>query len=146
MGRLKESDPLFELMLKWIMSAEWDMTLTLREAMAKAESLIVAHMENPVGSELSRVCPGIGAFFTELPLTRALDYLNKKVAVEQRRFVPPSFSEVRQCFNLAQVYSLKNRVKMLTFDADDTLYDHGMDLEPGAWMVDEYCKTKKCKD
>jgi hypothetical protein len=28
-----------------------------------------------------------------------------------------------------QVYSLKDKVKMLTFDADDTLYDHGMDLE-----------------
>jgi hypothetical protein len=29
--RLKESDPLFELILGWIMSAEWDMTLTIRE-------------------------------------------------------------------------------------------------------------------
>ena len=29
--RLKESDPLFELRLGWIMSAEWDMTLTIRE-------------------------------------------------------------------------------------------------------------------
>ena len=27
------------------------------------------------------------------------------------------------------MYSLKDKVKMLTFDADDTLYDHGMDLE-----------------
>mmetsp|Transcript_15223 Transcript_15223/g.22266 ORF Transcript_15223/g.22266 Transcript_15223/m.22266 type:complete len:410 (+) Transcript_15223:112-1341(+) len=134
--RLKESDPLFELILKWIMSAEWDMTLTIREAMVKAESMIKLHIENPTGSELSRKCPGIGSFFTELPLTRALDYINQKVALEQRRFVPPSFSEIRQIFNLAQVYSLKDRVKMLTFDADDTLYDHGMDLEGGSWMVD----------
>jgi len=134
--RLKESDPLFELILKWIMSAEWDMTLTLREAMVKAEGLIKQHLEHPTGSELSRKCPGIGAFFTELPLTRALDYINKKVALEERRFVPPSFSEIRQIFNLAQVYSLKDKVKMLTFDADDTLYDHGMDLEVGSWVVD----------
>jgi len=65
--RLKESDPLFELILGWIMSAEWDMTLTIREAMVKAESLIKAHIENPQGSELSRKCPGIGMFI-ELPL------------------------------------------------------------------------------
>jgi IMP and pyridine-specific 5'-nucleotidase len=134
--RLKESDPLFELILGWIMSAEWDMTLTIREAMVKAESLIKAHIENPQGSELSRKCPGIGMFFTELPLARALDYINTKVALEERRFVPPSFSEVRQIFNLAQVYALKDKVKMLTFDADDTLYDHGMDLEVGTWIVD----------
>ena len=134
--RLKEGDPLFELILKWIMSAEWDMTLTLREAIIKAEGLIEAHLENPAGSELSRKCPGIGAFFTKLPLAKALDYVNARIHVEERRFVPPSFSEVRQIFNVAQVYSLQGRIQMLTFDADDTIYDHGMDLEEGAWLVD----------
>ena len=34
-GKLKERDPLFELVLKWITKPEYDMTLTLREAMAK---------------------------------------------------------------------------------------------------------------
>lgn len=134
--RLKESDPLFELIQKWIMSAECDMTLTLREALVKSESLIKLHIENPTGSELSRKCPGIGGFFSELPLVRALDFINAKVALEQRRYVPPSFSEIRQIFNIAQVYSLKDRVKMLTFDADDTIYDHGMDLETGTWIVE----------
>jgi hypothetical protein len=37
-GKLKERDPLFELVLKWITKPEWDMTLTLREAMAKVIS------------------------------------------------------------------------------------------------------------
>jgi hypothetical protein len=37
-------DPLFELMLGWIMRAERDMILTIREANVKAESLIKAHI------------------------------------------------------------------------------------------------------
>ncbi|EKX46275.1 hypothetical protein GUITHDRAFT_163029 [Guillardia theta CCMP2712] len=118
MGRLKESDPLFELVLKWILSSEWDMTLTLREALERCEALIASHIKNPLGSELSRKCPGIGKFFMELPLTKALDYIGQKVAVEQRKYVPPTFSE------------------LMTFDADDTLYEHGMDLEPSSWLVD----------
>mmetsp|Transcript_30485 Transcript_30485/g.59550 ORF Transcript_30485/g.59550 Transcript_30485/m.59550 type:complete len:408 (+) Transcript_30485:44-1267(+) len=138
-GKLKERDPLFELVLKWITTAEWDMTLTLREAMAKAENLIEQHVENPTGSELSRKCPGISAFFTKLPLCRALDNLSKRVAVEERRFVPPTFSEVRQVFNIAQVYEMKGRVEMLTFDADDTIYEHGMDLDKNSWIVDALC-------
>jgi len=136
MGRLKESDPLFELVLKWILSSEWDMTLTLREALERCEALIASHIKNPLGSELSRKCPGIGKFFMELPLTKALDYIGQKVAVEQRKYVPPTFSEVRQIFNIAQVYALKSRAKLMTFDADDTLYEHGMDLEPSSWLVD----------
>mmetsp|Transcript_26316 Transcript_26316/g.41161 ORF Transcript_26316/g.41161 Transcript_26316/m.41161 type:complete len:123 (+) Transcript_26316:737-1105(+) len=119
-GRLKERDPLFELVLKWITKPEWDMTLTLREAMAKCEALIDAHVENPERSQLSQSCPGIGQFYTRLPLTKALDTYSTYNSVEERRFVPPTFSEVRQVFNLAQVYRMR-QCKMLTFDADDTL-------------------------
>jgi hypothetical protein len=61
-GRLKERDPLFEVVLKWITHSEvipqslssvttsqsltifdgkqWDMTLSMREALARAETLI----------------------------------------------------------------------------------------------------------
>ncbi len=39
-GRLKERDPLFELVLKWITHSEYDMTLSMREAVARAETLI----------------------------------------------------------------------------------------------------------
>eukprot|EP00960_Hanusia_phi_P043559 756119-Hanusia_phi.AAC.3 len=112
------------------------MTLTLREALLKCEALITNHIECEEGSELSRKCPEIGKFFNELPLTKALDHFGKSVAVEQRRYVPPTFSEIRQIFNIAQVYALGGQAKLLTFDADDTLYEHGMDLEVGCWLVD----------
>jgi len=58
------------------------------------------------------------------------------VSVEERQYVPPTFSEVRQIFNIAQVYEMRGTIKMLTFDADDTLYEHGMDLETGDWIVE----------
>jgi len=135
-GRLKERDALFELVLKWITHPEWDMTLTLRDAMAKTEHLIDEHIVNPAGSELSRKCPGVASFYTRLPLIRALDFFGSRVSVEERQYVPPTFSEVRQVFNIAQVYEMRGHIKMLTFDADDTLYEHGMDLEPGDWIVD----------
>jgi len=135
-GRLKERDALFELVLKWITHPEWDMTLTLRDAVAKTEHLIDEHMVNPQGSELSRKCPGVAPFFTRLPLIKALDFFGSRVSVEERQYVPPTFSEVRQIFNIAQVYEMQGAIKMLTFDADDTLYEHGMDLEPGDWIVD----------
>jgi len=143
-GKLKERDPLFELVLKWITKPEYDMTLTLREAMAKAEGLIDHHLEEHAAvqegkeasvSELSRKCPGIGGVFTRLPLIKALDNYSKHHAVEERRFVPPTLTEIRQIFNIAQVFELPGRIQLLTFDADDTLYEHGMDLEPDDWIV-----------
>lgn len=130
-GRLKERDALFELVLKWITHPEWDMTLTLRDAVAKTEHLIDEHMVNPQGSELSRKCPGVAPFFTRypssstfsgfcsplisaskphlrrrcsqplpdfrtpacrLPLIKALDFFGSRVSVEERQYVPPTFS------------------------------------------------------
>mmetsp|Transcript_6 Transcript_6/g.16 ORF Transcript_6/g.16 Transcript_6/m.16 type:complete len:410 (+) Transcript_6:138-1367(+) len=143
-GKLKERDPLFELVLKWITQAEWDMTLTMREAMAKAENLIDQHVDKPDGSELSRKCPGISHFFTRLPLIKALDTFSQRVAVEERRFVPPTFSEVRQVFNIAQVYEMKGCIELITFDADDTIYEHGMDLEQESWIVEALCALMEC--
>mmetsp|Transcript_37183 Transcript_37183/g.87944 ORF Transcript_37183/g.87944 Transcript_37183/m.87944 type:complete len:449 (+) Transcript_37183:144-1490(+) len=166
-GKLKERDPLFELVLKWITVPEWDMTMTLREAILKCENLIDQHLElrgaagsgiprakssngtaehngnggakpahqSGTSSELEAGCPGIGGFFTRLPLIKALNTLSAKNPVEQRRYVPPTLSEIRQVFNMAQVYELPGRVRMLTFDADDTLYEHGMDLQREDWIV-----------
>lgn len=133
---MKERDPLFEIVLKWITHSEWDMTLSMREALARAETLIDQHYENPDGSELSRKCPAIAHFYTRLPLLKGLDNLSSRVAVEERRFVPPTVSEIRQVFNLAQIYAMVGKVSLLTFDADDTIYEHGMDLEADSWIVD----------
>ncbi len=71
------------------------------------------HYENPDGSELSRKCPAIAHFYTRLPLLKVISYLHMKsevvsqifggqgldnlshrVAVEERRFVPPTVSGI----------------------------------------------------
>jgi hypothetical protein len=159
-GRLKERDPLFEIVLKWITHSEvgivmppyplklhswlivlqWDMTLSMREALARAETLIdqvvrkcdardlarlkldvPQHYENPEGSELSRKCPAIAHFYTRLPLLKVrikhfwpctiylkvlnyspaqgLDNLSNRIAVEERRFVPPTVSGGKCAWN-----------------------------------------------
>jgi hypothetical protein len=53
-------------------------------------------------------------------------------------------AEVRQVFNIAQVYEMKDKVSLLTFDADDTIYEHGMDLDAGSWIVNALCALMEC--
>jgi hypothetical protein len=33
---------------------------------------------------------------------------------------------------------------MLTFDADDTIYEHGMDLVKESWIVSALCTIMEC--
>lgn len=47
-------------------------------------------------------------------------------------------------FNIAQVYEMKDNVSLLTFDADDTIYEHGMDLDSGSWIVNALCALMEC--
>ncbi len=42
-----------------------------------------------------------------------------------REFVPPTFKEVRHVFNLATIKSVAPVLKMISFDADDTIYEDG---------------------
>lgn len=51
---------------------------------------------------------------------------------------------MRQVFNIAQVYEMKDKVKLLTFDADDTIYEHGMDLLKESWIVSALCALMEC--
>jgi hypothetical protein len=53
-------------------------------------------------------------------------------------------AEVRQVFNIAQVYEMKDKVSLLTFDADDTIYEHGMDLDSSSWIVNALCALMEC--
>lgn len=79
--------------------------------------------------------------YLPLPLVRALDFMDERTAVVHRRFVPPSFAEVRRIIDLAvvrlhgarpstrilmhlprQVYAVAPRLQLITFDADETIY------------------------
>lgn len=78
--------------------------------------------------------PSIGTFFTLLPLRDAFVYQDQVRHISSRRFVAPSFNDVRVILNTAQVMSLSTRMSgalgLVTFDGDVTLYDDGQNLHP----------------
>lgn len=76
--------------------------------------------------------PSVGTFFTPLHLKAAFIYQDKQRFISSRRFVPPSFNDIRLILNTAQVIGLikGGPLKLVTFDGDVTLYDDGESLTP----------------
>lgn len=76
--------------------------------------------------------PSIGTFFTPLALRDAFVIQDKKRSISRRRFVAPSFNDIRLILNTAQVLSLTRdaSIELMTFDGDVTLYDDGESLHP----------------
>ena len=83
-------------------------------------------------SKLKHLVPSVGVFFTPLLLTEAFKYQDGKRRISSRRFVPPSFNDIRLILNSAQTMSLVQggRLELVTFDGDVTLYDDGQSLTP----------------
>ena len=99
------------------------------ETMLYIEDLMKEHMESPKTSKLKQVVPTIGNIFTSLPLSEAFNIYNNKYAITSRKFVTPSFNEIRHILNLAQVMAIKDNLKLITFDGDQTLYSDGGNFE-----------------
>ncbi len=76
--------------------------------------------------------PSIGNFFTRLPLEAAFKFQDRKRYISSRRFVAPSFNDVRLVLNTAQMMAVTayGQLRLATFDGDVTLYDDGHSLEP----------------
>lgn len=89
--------------------------------------------------------PSISTFFTPLALEEAFVRQDNARAISSRRFVAPSFNDIRLILNTAQLLSLvrprsgprgttnstplQSQLKLLTFDGDVTLYEDGASLE-----------------
>lgn len=81
-------------------------------------------------SKLRMLVPTAGPFFTRLPLEAAFKYQDRKRYISSRRFVAPSFNDVRLILNSAQTMAVTNgALQLATFDGDVTLYDDGQSLE-----------------
>jgi len=100
------------------------------------EELIEEHRLCSDGSSrLAQAVPTIGEFFTPLPLAATWAAFDARYRVSRRRFVQPSFNEIRQILNEAQVRAFagearpgsKNRSSLdfVSFDGDCTLYSDG---------------------
>lgn len=74
--------------------------------------------------------PTAGPFFTRLPLEAAFKYQDRKRYISSRRYVAPSFNDVRLVLNSAQIMAVTGgTLQLATFDGDVTLYDDGQSLE-----------------
>ena len=96
-----------------------------RESIAEMEELFEEHWKRPKKSTLKMIVPSMGPTFTPLPMTKAFDMYNKKYAATGRKFVGPTFNEIRHMLNLAQIMGIGPRLKLISFDGDQTLYSDG---------------------
>ncbi|KAF9160141.1 IMP 5'-nucleotidase [Mortierella sp. AD011] len=100
------------------------------EIMKSVEVMIEEHRRKalkgvPEHSRLHRIVPSVASFFTPLPLEAAFLVANAKHSIAARRFVPPSFNDIRRILNTAQVMAIAPTLSLITFDGDMTLYDDG---------------------
>jgi IMP and pyridine-specific 5'-nucleotidase len=88
-------------------------------------------------SKLKLLVPTIGQFFTRLPLEAAFKYQDGKRFISSRRFVSPSFNDVRLILNSAQMMAITTygTLQLATFDGDVTLYDDGESLLPTSPVI-----------
>ncbi|KAL9189591.1 hypothetical protein ACHAXT_009266 [Thalassiosira profunda] len=61
-----------------------------------------------VPSRLKQLVPGVGTFWTRLPLRKAFEAYNAKYGVTKRRYICISFNEIRHILNLAQIIAMLN--------------------------------------
>jgi len=112
------------------------------------EELIQEHMimtANGVAhlSKLHQLVPSIGTFFTPLPLKDAFYQQNRRRSITGRRFVPPSFNDVRHILNAAQIMAITDNLKLVTFDGDLTLYPDGANFPKNSPISDYFVKMLK---
>lgn len=88
-------------------------------------------------SKLKLLVPSIGTFFTRLPLVKAFKIQDRIRSISYRRFVPPSFNDIRLILNTAQILAItmSGALELVTFDGDVTLYDDGQSLEPTSDVI-----------
>ncbi|CCD23784.1 IMP 5'-nucleotidase NDAI_0C01230 [Naumovozyma dairenensis CBS 421] len=103
-------------------------------------------------SRLNLLVPSIGTFFTELPLEEAFLSDDYRKRISARRMVAPSFNDIRNILNTAQIlHFIKqrkikngNRLKLVTFDGDVTLYEDGGSLFDTNPVIPYILKLLKC--
>ncbi|KAJ2160662.1 IMP 5'-nucleotidase [Coemansia sp. RSA 552] len=98
----------------------------------RIEAMVDEHRRAPAQSQLARLVPGVGTFFTRLPLRAAFARVDAREGISARRHVAPSFNDVRRILNTAQVMAVAAQAQLVTFDGDMTLYADGADFGAGA--------------
>lgn len=70
---------------------------------------------------------------------------DRKRRISSRRFVAPSFNDIRQILNTAQAMALvtASKLELVTFDGDVTLYDDGENLNPDNPVIERILALMK---
>ena len=97
-------------------------------------------------------------FFTPIRLEEAFKYQDKRRQISRRRFVAPSFNDVRLILNTAQLYGLRDSsmspdskdhrvVELVTFDGDLTLYEDGGSMTSDSPVIHRIMRLlqQRCK-
>ncbi|PSC72200.1 IMP-specific 5-nucleotidase [Micractinium conductrix] len=128
-GHLKEQDSFIQFV------QGMHQTHTTLEVMQKMDRWIAEHRAEPRTSRLRRMVPTIGSFFVPLKMVEAFQEYDDFFALSRRQYVPPNFAELRHIFNIAQVHASAQSLKLITFDADGTLYADGAHIEHDNEMI-----------
>ena len=89
-------------------------------------------------SEMRELIPGVGRFHASLPLVDALQEYDSYTRLTQRRFVPPTFREIRHILNVAAIEATvrgEDSVRLVTLDADETIYSDGGTVSHDSPMI-----------
>lgn len=104
-------------------------------------------------SRLNSLVPSIGTFFTKLPLEKAFLWEDSIKAISARRMIAPSFNDVRNILNTAQIFHFVRQKKLgvhgkplrlVTFDGDVTLYEDGGSLNETNPVIPYIVKLLGC--
>eukprot|EP00898_Chlorokybus_atmophyticus_P003284 jgi/Chlat1/3957/Chrsp26S08869 len=128
-GHLKEQDQLIEFMISM------HKTHTPMEVMVKMEKWMREHVQDQRSSRLKQLVPAIGKMHNTLKLTAALEEYDEFASLSRRLYVPPNFAEIRHVLNIAQVHASADTLKLITFDADGTLYADGAHFQHDNAMI-----------
>ncbi|KAL3430548.1 IMP-specific 5'-nucleotidase 1 [Aspergillus tetrazonus] len=112
------------------------------EIFSDVERLLNDHIDHELSgaagkSKLKLLVPTVGTFFTRLYLKEAFKYQDEQRFISRRRFVAPSFNDVRLILNSAQLLGLVHTkgLELVTFDGDVTLYDDGANLNADSPVI-----------
>eukprot|EP00798_Chlamydomonas_sp_ICE-L_P014649 gene14649-20683_t len=128
-GHLKEQDYLIDYMRRM------HETHTCEEVMLKMERWIQEHIQDSKRSRLVRLIPRIGTFQKPLKLVEAFKEYDRVFALSRRKYIAPNFAELRHIVNIAHVHAVAESLKLITFDADGTLYADGHHFEQDNAMI-----------
>lgn len=135
---LKEQDPMIELIRELIISPVAEtagLHLSVPEVFQLVQEMIAEHVVDPENSRLKKMLPTVKKIFLPLDLVRALTEYDAHKHLLARKRVPPTFKEVRHILNLSTVNAIASKLKLVTFDADDTIYEDGGIISANSGMV-----------